>query len=118
MKGILIIGHGSRAKEAQQEFMTLVEKVRNKSQAVVEGCFMELAEPDFFSTVEKLMQQGITAIQVMPLFLFNGIHIQEDIPQMIKQAADKHPQITFTFGSPIGPCDELADLIVHKSEDR
>ena len=112
---MLIIGHGSRALEAQEEFMEFVNKVREKTSFPVEGSFMELAQPDFFEAAENLIEKGVSEVHVLPLFLFTGVHIKEDIPDIIKEASEKYEGIDFYFGSPIGPCDELVDVILKRS---
>lgn len=112
MKGIIIIGHGSRNKEAQNQFMEVVEKVREKSGKLVEGAFMELAKPGFFESVEKLVSQGITNIAVYPLFLFSGIHIKEDIPELIREAEAKYQSVTFKMSGAIGPREELVQIVI------
>ncbi|QUH27112.1 sirohydrochlorin chelatase [Serpentinicella alkaliphila] len=117
MKGIIIIGHGSRNKEAQSQFIQVVDKVREKTQLVVEGAFMELAEPGFFDVIKKLEDMGIIEITVYPLFLFSGVHINEDIPQMIGEAEQKHPGIMFRMLEPIGVREELINIVVNSIKE-
>ncbi len=114
MKGILIIGHGSRDLEAQKQFMEVVQMIGDSMDCKVNGAFMELAKPDFFSVVEDFVKDGIDNIAVCPLFLFSGIHIKMDIPELIEEAKVKHPNVSFTFGEPIGASKELADIIIKK----
>ncbi len=112
MKGIIMIGHGSRSREAQAQFMGLVEAVRKSSGNMVEGAFMELAQPGFFETVNKLAAAGINDITVYPVFLFTGIHLKEDIPEMIEKASEQHGEITFRLLQPVGIKEEFAKLII------
>lgn len=107
-----MIGHGSRSKEAQKQFMNIVEMVRKKVDYPVEGCFMELAKPGFSETVDKIVEEGSTDILVYPLFLFAGIHIKEDIPEMIGEKLKTLPGVQMHMLKPLGDREEIADLVV------
>lgn len=109
-----MIGHGSRDLEAQNQFMEVVEMIKNSMDCKVNGAFMELAKPDFLSGVEELIRDGADSITVCPLFLFSGVHIKKDIPELIEEAKAKYPNVSFTFGEPIGASKELADIIIKK----
>lgn len=117
MNGIIIIGHGSRNKEAQNQFKQVVDMVRERTKLIVEGAFMELVEPGFFDATKKLEDMGINEITVYPLFLFSGIHINEDIPQMIGEAEKKHPGIKFRMLEPIGVREELINIVVNSIKE-
>lgn len=52
MKGILVIGHGSRSRDALDVFNRIVDDFRARMESCVEGCFMELSEPNIPDTVE------------------------------------------------------------------
>lgn len=117
MKGIVIIGHGSRSVDAQKEFMEVVDKVKERTDMTVEGAFMELAKPDFFDVVENLAAKGVDEITVYPLFLFTGIHIKEDIPGMIDEAAAKYPNIKFNMLQPIGPREAIVQIVLDEIKE-
>lgn len=112
MKGIVIIGHGSRSKEAQEQFMEVVRKVSERTDRIVEGAFMELAKPGFEEAVSSLVNKGINQIAVYPLFLYSGIHIKEDIPQLIEATAKKYEDVSFSMAQPIGVREELIDIVL------
>lgn len=119
MKGLLIIGHGSRSKQAVSEFETTVEMVRTKTvhYALVAGAHMELAEPAIPVTVENMVLAGITDITVVPYFLFNGNHIKQDIPEILAGQKQIHPTISFRFASPIGVEALMTDIIIKRAQE-
>lgn len=39
---------------------------------------------------------------IAPYFLSRGRHIQQDIPQLVKDAQAKHPGLDVTIADPIG----------------
>ncbi len=115
-KAVLIVGHGSRSKAAQNIFTEIVEMVKAKmSDQLVEGAHMELCEPSIEATVALLAEQGVDSIAIVPYFLYEGIHIREDIPEIIQTLSEQYPHIEFKFGRPIGAESLLADILVQRA---
>ncbi|MCK8826467.1 CbiX/SirB N-terminal domain-containing protein [Natroniella acetigena] len=116
--GIIVLGHGSRAAEASQVFAEIVDKVREKvDYELVEGAAMELAEPSLQDSVAKIIKAGAEKVVIVPLFLFPGIHIQEDIPNLIEELEAEYSEIEFEFGKNLGADDKIADIIVERIEE-
>ena len=63
---------------------------------------MELAEPSIGTAFDRCVERGAQSVAVAPLFLFKGRHVQEDIPALVKEAAERHPGESFTIAEPIG----------------
>lgn len=118
MKGILIIGHGSKSADAVSQFEQIVELVRSKTAVkCVEGAHMEMAEPGIPEMVAKMVAFGVTEIVAVPYFLYLGIHIKEDIPEILLTQKNIYPQVSFTFAKPIGVEPLLADILVKRYEE-
>src|SRR5699024_10742619 len=101
-RGILIIGHGSRSLDAQRTFEKVIDMVRQKvSHRVVEGANMELAQPDIPTAVKKMIEKDIKEIFIVPYFLYAGIHIKEDIPEIVESLSQEYNSVTFRMGRPI-----------------
>lgn len=110
-QGILVIGHGSRAKEAQNIFQSIVAKLRARGFEDVEGVHMELAKPNIQEGVQKLVNKGVKTIVAVPLFIYSGIHIQEDIPQLLQEVGKQYSEVTFKMGQALGDDDLIVDLL-------
>ncbi|MBS4535481.1 CbiX/SirB N-terminal domain-containing protein [Clostridium sp. D2Q-14] len=117
-KGLLIVGHGSRSLDAQNTFKEIVKMVKCKaSYEIVEGSHMEISEPNIPIVVEEMVGKGVNEILVVPYFLYSGIHIKEDIPQIIKTLEEKYNDVIFKMGEPIGEESLLADIIVKRAKE-
>lgn len=117
MRGILVVAHGSRAKETEAALALILDMVRAKKPGLpVECAFMEFSD----STVEKgitaLAGKGVTEVKVVPYFLFMGVHMKEDIPQIIADCASQFPKITIKMGKHLGVDERLADILVDRIE--
>jgi sirohydrochlorin cobaltochelatase len=111
MRGILVIGHGSRSKEAKEAFYKIVEQLKSSMNGEVEGCFMEISEPFIPETIDKMYNRGVREITALPYFLFNGIHIKEDIPEILNLTKTKYTDITIAMAQPIGYHKALVEIL-------
>ena len=115
MKGILVIAHGSRAKETEATLETVLSIVRSKlPDTVMECAFMEFSSRTVKKGVFALAAKGVREIKVVPYFLFMGIHLKEDIPLMVAECAASFPGVKITMGEPLGVDERLADILVDR----
>lgn len=116
MKGILVVGHGSRSKEAFEVFNKVLDNFRLKVAYNVEGCFMELCSPNIPDTIEVMYKNGIRDIIVVPYFLFLGIHMKEDVPGILKEIKVKYGDLKISMAKPIGYNNIIADILKDNAE--
>ncbi len=116
--GIIVLGHGSRAEKAREVFNELVDKLADKlADKRVGGAAMELASPTLPEKVSHFASQGIKKIVILPLFLYPGIHVQEDIPAQIAALEEEYPEIEFILADILGTDDKLVDIMIEKFEE-
>ncbi len=112
MKGILILAHGSRVKETQDTITAVVDMLKDKIASTPnEIAYMEFCDVNIEKGIDNLVAKGVTQIKAIPYFLFEGVHIKEDIPNEIEQALKKHPGVTVTMGKTLGADPRLADIL-------
>lgn len=89
--GLLIVGHGTRDPAGIGEFQETVERVAQRlPPVIVEGGFLELAEPTIAAAYDLLVERGAGQIAASPLVLFAAGHTKQDIPAALAAAASKH----------------------------
>lgn len=94
----LLIAHGTRDKEGENSFFKFVEEFR----AVFPGrqvkpAFLELSHPSIPEGIEACVEGGAQEIFVLPLMLFPGRHISQDIPLEIQAAKRRFPEVDFHY---------------------
>lgn len=115
MKAILILAHGSREKKT----LDTLDKITSMTKAqlpevMLETAYMEFCEVNLEKGLDILVGKGAKEIVVVPYFLFEGIHIREDVPGEIKEYLKKHTEITVTMGSTLGADPRLADILADR----
>ncbi len=111
MNPLLIIGHGTKDADGVAQFGELVELVAKNAGFDVEGGFLELAPPPIQDAVNRLVEKGHRAIDVVPLVLVAAGHSKGDIPAALERERLRHPGLAFRYGRPLGPHPLLlADL--------
>ena len=118
MKGILIVGHGSRAKETEATLETVLEMAKAKlPELIIEYGFMEFSDKTVEKAVFALIEKGVNEIKVVPYFLFMGMHLKEDIPNMVAGCVAGYPDVNVTMGEPLGVDERLADILADRIRD-
>jgi sirohydrochlorin ferrochelatase len=117
MLGLLLIDHGSRRAESNQQLEDMAARVRRlRPSAAVAAAHMEIAVPDLATAFAALVEQGAKRIVILPYFLSDGRHLTQDIPALAASAAANHPGITYTIGGALGPHDALAALLLERGD--
>jgi sirohydrochlorin cobaltochelatase len=113
--GIIICGHGSRAKIAEEEFSLLATGLRARfPQLEVEYGFLEYSSPNIHMALDRLIAKGITNIYAVPGMLFSATHAQNDIPSVLITYMQKHPGLTIKYGQELGLHDEMIMAFQHR----
>jgi sirohydrochlorin ferrochelatase len=115
-KGLIIISHGSRSRDAVTAFHQIIDMVREKgSFDHVVGAFMEHNEPSIPEAIAEVIAAGAEEIVFAPYFLYEGMHIKEDIPQILHQVFLNYPGVSYKLARPIGVEPVLADIILDRA---
>lgn len=117
MKGILIVDHGSRKREANDMLRCMSNLLQTMAgpQVVVRYAHMEIADPDIGRGFADCVHGGATDVVVFPYMLSPGRHSTSDIPRMVAEAARAFPHVTFSVTHAFGVHEKLAELILDRA---
>ena len=122
MKALLLVAHGSRRKQSNDEVVDLAEKLKSscgEQYFIVKPAFLELADKLIPESIEGCIADGATSITVLPYFLNSGRHVVEDIPNIINKCAALHPGISISLTPHLGDCELMVNLIMsHVCSDK
>ena len=119
MKALLLVAHGSRRKQSNDEVVLLADKLRNNCSQqydIVNAAFLELAEVLIPDGIKKCIDQGASSIVVLPYFLNSGRHVIEDIPNILSECIALHSEINISLAPHLGASSLMMDLLIASSE--
>jgi len=111
---VILIGHGSRAAGADDDMEKVAAGLRARLGGIVETCRMSGRGIPFDDIFERCVGQGAMAIIVLPYFLHFGIHLREDIPEILRENGRKHPEVRLVLGKHLGYDDALVTLVAKR----
>lgn len=111
-EAMLLVGHGSRDPEGNEEFLRFAERVRFAfPETPTEACFIELAEPSVPEGLDRCVALGARRVAVLPATLFAAGHVKVEIPHEIDEARRRHPGVDFRYGRPFGIHPLIFDIL-------
>lgn len=113
-RAVILIGHGSRAEGADDDMERIAEGLRERFGGIVETCRMAGRGVLFAEAFESCVVRGAKEIIVLPYFLHFGIHLREDIPEILRQNAAKHPKVRLVMGRHLGYDDAIVGLVAKR----
>lgn len=110
-RALVLIAHGSRLEAANEEIRALAGRLATRLGYPVIGAFLELATPSIPEAVDLALQSGKGEILVLPYFLTQGRHVQEDIPAILAEKARAHPETPLKLLPYLGSQEEILGLL-------
>ncbi|WP_063848033.1 sirohydrochlorin chelatase [Paenibacillus sp. FSL H7-0357] len=115
MKTVLLVGHGSRVAEGNEELRKFTsELAARKPELTFVTCFIELASPSIAEGIALCVKGGASTVYVVPIILFAAGHSKLDIPLAMDQAKLKYPGVEFVYGRPVGVQERAVDILLDR----
>ena len=115
MKAILLVAHGSRRAESNNEIARLTTRLATKATPqfdIVEHAFLELCDPLIPDGIQSCIEKGATSVSVVPYFLARGTHVADDIPEQVAIKQAEYPNMDIHITDYLGTSDELVDVLL------
>ncbi len=112
---ILLVDHGSRRAEANEQLESIAQQLRDRDpERIVRVAHMEIASPTIAEGIAACVEAGAREIVVHPYLLAPGRHSREDIPALAAEAAADHPGVTVRVSEPLGVHEKLVDVVLER----
>ncbi|MGA3074194.1 MAG: CbiX/SirB N-terminal domain-containing protein [Bryobacteraceae bacterium] len=113
--GIVIFAHGSSVASANEAVRVVAEAAAATGGFEhVETAFLE-ARPDLDEAVARLADSGVKRILVVPYFLTLGIHLQRDLPAIVKQLSRAHQNVEIRVTAPLDGHPALVRVLLDRA---
>lgn len=126
MKGMLLVGHGSKLPYNKELIETTAAIIAGKTdEYIVKSGFMSINTPTVEEQLAAFRREDIDMLVVVPLFLARGIHIEQDIPRLLGLAPGVRTgefqlngkAVPLVYANPIGSDPLLAELMLKNASD-
>ena len=110
---IIILGHGTRRKQAGETFFSLVDKIacRLAHIRVVPACF-SCGSPSLMEQGRQLARNGYTRIIIFPYFLLSGKHIADELPCFVQELQAEFAMVNFELLATMEDEPLLEEIVV------
>jgi len=113
---LLLVDHGSRSAVANRVLENLADVIRHqRPDLIVQVAHMDLASPSIPEGLSACVAAGATEIAVHPYMLSPGRHAVEDIPRMVKEAAQDLGDVTCRVTAPLGLHEKIAEVVLERA---
>jgi sirohydrochlorin cobaltochelatase len=110
--GLVLFAHGARDARWAEPFERLRARVaRAAPEAHVILAYLEFMSPDLAAAAGTLCAAGCRKVTLVPVFLGQGGHVRNDLPQLLQGAAARHPECEFRLAGAAGEDDAVLDAI-------
>jgi sirohydrochlorin ferrochelatase len=119
MNALLLVAHGSRRQQSNDEVTALAEKLRqscHQDYRIVHSGFLELATPSIPEGIENCIRDGATRVTILPYFLNSGTHVVNDVPGIAETARAQHPDIEIVVAPHLGASSLMVDLLIDSAK--
>ena len=112
---VLLIAHGSRRAEANDDLVRLAEVIREKHvYQIIQTAYLELAEPTIDAAGEKCVAAGASRVKLLPYFLSAGAHVTEDLERHRRELANRFPHVVFELCPPLGLHPLMVEIVMER----
>lgn len=112
--GVVVIAHGSRRPEANQDLFDLVDRLRQSGLRQVHGAFLELAAPGIVEAGHQCVAAGAHRVILLPYFLAAGKHVTHDLETARRELEMFYPDRAFVLAGPLGPHPYLDAIVAER----
>ena len=112
---VILIAHGSKRSESNEEFIRLVKKIKEQESQfhAVEFAFLELVQPSIEETIDKMHQMQMDEVYLYPYFLNSGKHVAVDIQNIAREMRIKTKNMKIEVLKHFGESKNIVKIISH-----
>ncbi len=119
MDALLLIAHGSRRRQSNDEVNALADRLRETCKieyGIVHAGFLELATPSIAEGITRCVNEGAKRVTILPYFLNSGRHVVSDIPEIVEGSRIQHPDVTIIVAPHVGVSTLMVELLIDSAK--
>ena len=118
MTGYVIFAHGSSIESANEAVRVVAAGAASAGDfTLYETAFLEGGRPSLSEAVASLAARGASEILVIPYFLTLGLHLQRDLPRLVRELEAQTPGIHVRVTPPLDGHPGLSAILVERARE-
>jgi precorrin-6y C5,15-methyltransferase (decarboxylating) CbiE subunit len=118
---VLLTGHGSRTKEEDglEQIAILLHRLMHPGcmKDCVKTAYLQFRKPTIPEGIRRAVESGARRIILHPYMLTAGTHVKKSIPDLLRKAQKRYPDIEFVYTAPLGAHLKLAEVVLERIGD-
>lgn len=107
---VILFAHGAREPQWARPFVDVRDRLRAGG-VRAELAYLEVMKPTLEDAARALVDEGITSATIVPLFLAQGKHVKDHLPERVSALRRKHPGTEFRVTPTLGDAPEIVAAI-------
>ncbi len=112
--GIVIFAHGSPIESANQAVRDVAAQAGFE---LFETAFLDPVRPSLPEAVKRLVDRGASRILVIPYFLTLGLHMQRDLPVIVRDLSRIYTGMDIRVTPPLDGHPALREILLDRARD-
>lgn len=112
---LVLFAHGSSVESANEAVREIARQMAAASGWLVEAAFLDGGNPNFPSSIAGLTRAGVERVVVVPYFLTTGLHLQRDLPKLIREAMLAHPTLKVEVTPPLDGHPAMVGILLDRA---
>lgn len=109
---LILFAHGARDPQWRRPLDALHARMQAAlPDSAVSVAFLEFMEPGLGAAIDTAVAGGATRIVVAPVFWAAGGHLRHDVPRLLDEVRQRHPQLGISLWPALGESDEVLDAV-------
>ena len=115
---VLLIAHGSRRQEANDELLRVADAVRKRDRyQTVEVAYLEIASPTIPEGARRCIEQRACRVLMLPYFLSAGAHVVDDLKRHQRELVSAFPGVSIELCRPLGLHPLLIEVVLQRLDE-
>jgi sirohydrochlorin ferrochelatase len=112
---LILFAHGSSVESANEAVRHVANSMAQAGGYLVCPSFLEGGKPDLPTAVRDVIDRGANRIIVIPYFLTMGLHLNRDLPELVRRALLEHPTIRIEVTPPLDGHPALVEILLDRA---
>jgi len=115
MRALVLLAHGSRSARSDRPLAQVRDWVQVLApQDRVVDAYLTLNQPDLRGCLRDLESQGLEEAVVVPMFVAQGHHLNEEVPALLASLQEEFPALRLSLSPHLGADAGLAALVLDR----